>query len=337
MTRTHDPMVIEVTRGDMVESRHQVVAAMVRADGTVLQSWGDASSLTYARSSLKPLQACAVLEGSVGKFEFSEEQIALACASHNGEGVHQAVVRDWLKQLRLGTEHLECAAHEPTDVAEAHDLVRAGRKPGNEHNNCSGKHCGLLTLARALQVDATGYVDYNHPVQIELRRSISAMLDYRLDDAFWGIDGCSIPTYAMPLTVLARAFGRLASRPAPSASSPSCSQRIFDAMTRYPYLVAGRNRFDTAVMELLPGRLVVKGGAEGVCAAGIADDGIGLALKVVDGGRRGADVAMAALLAHAGVLDAAHLTKLGDFATTPIRNAAGTLVGVIRAASFSHQ
>jgi L-asparaginase II len=325
-------MVIEVTRGEMVESRHQVLAAMVRTDGTVLRAWGDASFHIYARSALKPMQACAVVDRSGGRFEFTEHQLALACASHNGEKVHVTVVREWLDQLGRAPAHLECGAHEPIDAAEAHELVCTGRKPGNEHNNCSGKHCGLLTLSHALQVDPSGYLDYNHPVQIELRRSLSAALEYRLDDALWGGDGCGIPTYAMPLSVLARAFARLANPPAQSSSWLSCSQRVVRAMTRHPYLIAGRNRFDTAVMALQPGRVVVKGGAEGVCAAGIAGADIGLALKVVDGGRRAADVAMAALLAYAGALESAQLAMLGDFVTTPVRNVAGKLVGAVRSA-----
>ena len=328
--QTHEPMVIEVTRGDLTESRHQVLAVMTRADGTVIRSWGDASSLIYARSALKPLQACAVVSRSEGQFEFTEQELALACASHNGEEVHVAVVLGWLARLGLGPEHLECGAHEPIDPQEARALIESREKPGSQHNNCSGKHCGLLTLALALRASPQSYTSYDHPVQVELRRSLSRLLGYSLDEAPWASDGCSIPTYAMPLSVLARAFGQLMTPSNGSTEWPECSHRIVAAITRHPYLVAGRNRFDTAVMSALPGRVIVKGGAEGVCAAGVADTGIGIALKVIDGGRRAADVAMSALLNYAGALDTACLAEIKDFAIAPVRNVVGRLVGVVR-------
>lgn len=322
---------VEVTRGALVESRHLVAAAIVRADGTRLASWGDVDAPVYPRSALKPLQALPLLaSGAADAFGLEPKHLALACASHNGEAVHVAIVRGWLDRLGLAGTALECGTHPPIDAEAVRAL--AGAAPGPEHNNCSGKHCGLLSLALHHGAPTQGYIGYDHPVQRELRAILSPVLDVALDAAPWGVDGCGIPNYGIPLAQLALGFARLSE---PSSLPPSLqrpAQRVTAAMLAEPYLVAGRGRFDTAVMEHRPGALIVKGGAEGVCAAGVLPDGLGIALKVADGARRAVDVAMAALLRLAGVFDAANLEALARYAAPPIHNVSGLAVGALRAA-----
>lgn len=316
------PLDVVVTRGETIESRHAVSAAVVRGD-RLIAAWGDVEAGVFARSSLKPLQALALLAHDAS---LAAPRLALACASHNGEAVHVEAVMAWLADLGLDAGALECGAHEPIDPPTARAMIVEQVTAGAQHNNCSGKHCGFLQLAGRLGVPARDYTARDHPVQQEVRRQIGRLLDLDMDARPWGVDGCSAPIYSLPLSALARGFARLADPGALPADLAASARRVFAAMAGAPYLVAGRGRFDTQAMETLPGRLIVKGGAEGVWAAAHADSGIGIALKVRDGAKRAAEIAMAGLLGRL----LAQGQAFDAMATAPVLNARGRQVGEIR-------
>ncbi len=253
----------------------------------------------FPRSSVKPLQALPLVEsGAAARFAVSDRELALACASHSGEPEHVEVVRDWLARLGLTEDDLICGAHAPLALAAAEALVRAERQPSRLHNNCSGKHAGFLTLALHLGASPKDYGDPDHPVQRRVRRVLSEMGGADLSSAPVAGDGCGVPVVSMPLAAIARAFARLARPRELPAERAGAARRVIAAMTAHPYLVGGSNRFDTEVLEKAAGSVVVKGGAEGVCAAALIDRGVGIALKIDDGAKRASEIAMAALLAR---------------------------------------
>jgi len=324
------PLTIEVTRGGMVESRHRAAAVVIDAAGKTPHAWGDTGQLVYPRSAIKPLQTLALIEtGAAERFAVSDAEIALASASHNGTPAHTEAVAAWLARMGLGERDLECGAHPPMEEAAAQALVRAGRAPGPLCNNCSGKHAGFLATARHMGEPTAGYVKPGHPVQQRLKGILGEMGGADLTRAPTGVDGCGIPVYGMPLAALARALARMADGGRLAAARRAAAKRIVAAMTAHPLLVAGRGRFDTRAMEAGAGAFVAKGGAEGVQVAILPGLGLGVALKVEDGTKRAAEVAMAAILNLLGVLPDG-LAK--PFLEAQVINAAGDPVGVVRMA-----
>jgi len=324
------PLTIEVTRGDMVESRHRAAAVVMDAAGKSLHSWGDVGRLVYPRSAIKPLQALALIEtGAAEHFRLGDAEIALASASHSGTPAHTDAVARWLARLGLSERDIECGAHPPMDEEAARALARAGGAPGRLHNNCSGKHAGFLSTALHLGEPTAGYVKADHPVQRRLKRILVEMGGADLAHAPTGIDGCGIPVYGMPLTGLARALAGMADGDRLAPTRGGAVKRIVAAMTKQPVMIAGRERFDTRAMQAAPDAFVAKGGAEGVHVAIVPGLGLGVALKVDDGAKRAAEVAMAAVLNFLGVLTDA---SAEPFVQTPVVNAAGDRVGVVRMA-----
>ncbi len=334
-------LIVEVTRGDMVESRHRGACAVVRAagdndgaaDGRTVHAWGDADRIIYPRSAIKPLQALALIEtGAADGFGLGPRELALASGSHSATPEHVAFVAGWLELIGLGPGDLECGGHEPMDKDAAKALARAGETPGPLHNNCSGKHAGFLTTARHLGEPTAGYVKPDHPVQRRLEAMLSEMGDADLTRAPRGTDGCGIPVIGMPLSALALALARMADTEGLEEDRREAVNRILTAMTQNPRLVAGPGRFDTVAMEACKGTVVVKAGAEGVYGAILPALGLGVALKIDSGSRRAAEVAMAAVLGHLGVLDEAAKTAMAAFLEAEVTNASGAKVGVIRMA-----
>ena len=322
------PLTIEVTRGDMVESRHRGAAIVADARGRARRAWGDVERLIYPRSAIKPLQALALVEsGAADEFAVSESELALAAASHGATPRQTEAVLGWLKRLGLSEQDLECGGHPPIDEETARALLRAGKTPGPVCNNCSGKHAGFLTTARHFKEPTKGYMGIGHPVQTRLRKILVEMGGADLRAAPTGIDGCGIPVYGMPLSAMARALARMADPADLGEKRRAAAKRIVAAMTAHPDLVAGPGRFDTLAMQAAPGAFAVKGGAEGVYAAILPSLGLGVALKIDDGAKRAAEVAMAAILSSLGVLS----DKLApELLEAPILNAAGSKVGVVR-------
>jgi len=332
---TAGPMIIEVTRGDMVESRHRAHIAVVDPAGKVVRAWGDIEPPVYGRSAIKPLQALPLIEsGAADRFGVSVAETALACASHNGEPRHVELVTAWLARIGCSGADLECGSHAPYQEASVEALIRAGRKPDATYNNCSGKHTGFLSTARHLGEPTTGYIHYEHPVQQRILGVLEQMTGLRLGEAPRGIDGCGIPVIGIPLGNMAMAMARLADPDdhVPPARA-AAAKRILAAMASEPFLVAGTGRFCTKVMEIVGTKVVLKTGAEGVYTAALPTLGLGVALKVEDGAARAAEAAMGRVLRELKLLAADEEKTLADALTPPIRNRVGRETGRIRPAA----
>jgi len=332
-----NPVLVEVWRGDAVESRHRGAAAVIDETGALLMSWGDVERPIYPRSAVKPLQALALLEtGAAEAYRVSDEEVALACASHNGEPAHVSLAGAWLARIGLGASNLECGAHPPLGRQASETLIAARQPPSPLHNNCSGKHTGMLTTARHLGEPIEGYVDADHPVQVRIRDLLSEMAGCDLEDAPRGTDGCSIPTYAAPLRNLARAMSWFAAPDTLPPGRGEAARRIAKALTTHPFTIAGSGRFDTQLISRSNGAALVKTGAEGVYMGAVPARGgrpaMGIALKIDDGATRASEVAMAGLLRYLDVLDDAAWGRLLSIAQPRLKNWRGIETGTIRTA-----
>ena len=298
-----NPVLAEVTRGDTVESRHRGAFAVVDAAGGVALSAGNIERVVYARSAIKPIQALALIEtGAAAAHALGDREIALACASHNGEPCHVDAVRAWLDRLGLGEKDLVCGA--APDRTHHGPLDRSRR--GKLHDNCSGKHAGFLTVAKHLGCPTEGYHRYEHPVQQRVLGVLEQMSGLDLGAAPRGTDGCGIPAIAMPLGNIALVMARLADPgDQPDGRQDACA-RVRAAMAAEPYMVAGAGRFCTRIMEVTGESALIKTGAEGVYCAALPGPGLGIAVKIDDGAGRAAELVMGALLRHLGILDAAN-------------------------------
>jgi L-asparaginase II len=328
-----NPVVVEVTRGSRLESAHHGAGAVVDADGRVVLAFGDAERPVYPRSAVKALQALPLVEsGAADGLGLSDKEIALSCASHSGGQEHVATARAMLAKAGCDEDVLECGAHWPLGEDEARMLARSGRTPTALHNNCSGKHAGFVCLACRLGAPVGGYVSPDHAVQREVTAAIEGMTGARLSEDMRGVDGCSIPTYAMPLAALARGFARLGTGQGLSPIRRAAVARIRAAVAAHPLMVAGRGRFDTEVMTLLGARALTKSGAEGVFCAALPEAGLGLAVKADDGAGRAAQVMMAALIRRFGGFDDATTARLARFVSPRLTNWNGVEVGLLRPA-----
>lgn len=327
------PVVVEVTRGPIVESLHRAHAVIVDAGGRVLARWGDIERPIYARSAIKSLQAIPLVEtGALDAFGLGDEELALACSSHSGEPVHTELAARWIARIGCTVDDYECGAHLPYDEPTAHDMLRRGEAPSALHNNCSGKHAGFLTTARHKGEPTKGYVRWEHPVQQRILGVLEQMTGQDLSQAPWGVDGCSIPTIGIPLGAIAYAMARIADpRDLPDRRAEAVA-RIRAAWGKHPYLISGRDTFDTRMMQAAAGAVLVKGGAEGVGCAVLPEQGVGIAVKIEDGSARAREVAMAALIRAAGAVPDTVWDDAGTLLVEPITNRAGTRVGEVRPA-----
>jgi L-asparaginase II len=292
-----NPILVEVTRGALVESRHRGAVAVCDARGGVVFSLGDIDQPIFPRSAVKSFQALPLVEsGAADKVGLTPAEIAMCCASHTGEHGHTETAARMLARVGRDVGCLECGTHWPTNDKAAQALAAAGAQPSALHNNCSGKHSGFVCLACAQGVDPKGYIGFDHPVQEAIRRSVSEMTDTPLGRANAGIDGCSIPTYAIPLRNLAKGFARLATGEGLPADRAAACRRIRESVAENPWYVSGTGKFDTVVMERLGARLFQKGGAEGVMCGALPEQGLGIAVKCDDGDGRGAHAIFGALV-----------------------------------------
>jgi len=328
-----NPVVVEVLRGARVESRHRGAAAVVDADGAVALAFDAIDDPVFPRSAVKALQALPLVEsGAADAFGLGEGEIALACASHSGAPEHVATAAAMLAKAGLDVSALACGAHWPLAEDAARALARAGGAPSPLHNNCSGKHAGFLCLACASGWKTTGYERPDHPVQRAARAAIEEVVGAALGEEVCATDGCSIPTYAVPLRNLALGLARLATGRGLAPRRAAAARRILAAVTANPALVAGEGRFDTEVMRLFGARVFVKTGAEGVYCAALPELGLGLAVKVDDGATRAAQATIAALIARFLPLDDDERARFSAFAAPILRNWNGIEVGALRAA-----
>ncbi len=324
-------MIIEVTRGDLVESVHHVAAAAANAKGDVILQTGDIESPVFLRSSAKPFIAAAAIAAGVREaFGLDMREIAVMCASHTGEPFHVAAVQSILGKIGLDESALQCGAHLPYDEAVAHAMLREGRKPSALDNNCSGKHAGILALCRVLGSDVATYMDVNNPAQQYILAFCARLSDD--DPATWplGIDGCGIPVYATSLRKAAMAFARFGTLTQIPERDAQALLIVRDAMVSHPEYVSGTGQFDTRVIAAGSGAVVCKAGAEGVHALTLIAQGIGLASKVLDGTPRArGPLTMAALRALGSPL--ADATDLAAYVEPIVYNRAGHAVGAVRA------
>lgn len=326
-----NPILVEQTRGDWVENRHRGAFVIMDAKGRIIAAEGDIGRAVFPRSAIKSMQALAmVTSGAIDRFELTDEELALACASHQGEDFHVSGVTHFLDHVGLTPAALECGAHAPTFGPAREALRASGAQPTALHNNCSGKHSGMLSVARALGVSTEHYVERDHPVQLAVRAAIETVTGETLSVDRCGRDGCSIPTWAAPLSGFARGFARMATGEGLPQPLAQAARRIFDAATAHPHLVAGTDHLDTLVMRAFGGRVMQKGGAEGVQCGAIRDKGWGYALKIDDGNMAASQLSVANLLLRFAEPDAAQRAVLERFAGQTIHNVRKFDVGTLR-------
>ena len=282
-----NPVLIEVTRGEIVESVHTGALAVADASGDIVLGVGNIVRPVFPRSSIKSLQALPLIEsGAADHYNFTDTEIALACASHTGTALHADLANTMLEKLGLGEAALGCGAHTPLGASAAKELWRSGGTPTQLHNNCSGKHVGMLATALHLGEPIADYWQAGHPVQMRVHETLCEVTGLELGPETLGLDGCSVPNWAMPLSQMASMFARLVTGSGLNEKRKDAFQRIMQACWKAPEMIAGRGRADTVVMAKAPGRVFMKTGAEGVYCGGFPDLGLGFALKIDDGTTR---------------------------------------------------
>lgn len=320
---------VEVMRGGLVEARHAVHAVIADGSGAVLASVGSPDLRTFLRSAAKPIQALPLVEeGVVERFGLTPAELALCCASHEGEEAHLKGARSILTKAGLDESVLRCGPHAPFAAEAARALVARGETPGRIHNNCSGKHAGMAALAVAMGWNPEDYHLADHPVQRRMLDEVVRWSGVDAGDVDVGVDGCGIPCFGLSLREMAVAFARFAS--AAHAGEPA--GRIVSAMTAHPFMVAGTGRVCTQAMERAGGEAFLKLGAEGLYCGGVPRRGLGFAVKIEDGGRRAVDAAVIRVLEDLDVFDAYDVGALGHHANPPVLNTRGEAVGEIRSA-----
>lgn len=328
--RSRNPLLVEILRGPVVESVHQVMAVVADRRGLVTGYLGNVDYLVMPRSCIKPLQAIPFVEsGAIEKFGLDDRMIAMACASHRGEKQHLLVLAEWLQKMQKDETVLHCGPAWPAHEGTAHEMIRKSLRPSVLINNCAGKHLGFVATALMKGEDPTGYQLEDHPVQERLRRVMSDATRVNYDKLVWGIDGCGIPTYALPLQALAIGGSYLLGETMGESRQEAVS-RIFEAMRRHPQLVGGSDDFSSAIIEKTRGRTYVKSGAEGIYMAWMPDKGSCVALKVHDGHKRAAEVAMGSILRILGGLTESEFLDLRTYTMPDILNSRGERVGEIR-------
>ena len=323
-------LLVEATRGGAVESVHPVSVAVTDADGRRLAESRHAALVSFWRSAAKPFQAMPLVEdGGADHFQFSDEELALTCASHSSEPAHLAVVDRMLQRIGMTEEALACGPHEPIDSNVAREVIRQGITLTPRWSNCSGKHAGMLALALHNGWPTSGYQKRGHPLQQRIERTVANWTGIAPGDLLHAVDGCTVVCFGLPLNGMAAAYARF------GASQEPAAVRLREAMMAHPHLVAGTGRFCTELMSAYPGKIVAKVGAEGVYSAAIPGLGVGIALKVEDGDSRAAPVALYAVLCQLlpvlGV-DVAPLGELASRGTVPTLNTRGEVTGALRAA-----
>ena len=331
---------VQVTRGAITESRHRGHVVAVDGDGKIVAYLGAPETVTYLRSSAKPLQAIPLIaSGAADRFGFTEKEIALACASHSGEPIHTETVASMLKKIGLGSDALKCGTHEPFSAEVTRQLRERGEQPNVLQNNCSGKHAGMLALACYLAAPTETYDQPNNPVQLAILRAVSQFSEIPTEEIAVGIDGCGVPVFGVSVRVMALMYARLVAPPRDfdNASRQAC-RRIVSAMTTFPELIGGTtDRLDTELMRAARGRLISKVGAEGVYTVGVLPcsewpRGLGLALKIEDGENlRARPTVVIESLRQLGVLKDESLQAVAPYSFFPVLNRRGDLVGEVRA------
>lgn len=325
-----NPVLVNVMRRGKVESCHRGSAVVVDSEGKTVFSIGQADRMIYPRSSIKLLQAIPLVEsGAADHFALDNREIALACASHSAESFHTEIVTSWLTKLGLDPDALECGASRPLSEDAFWTLAARGEVPSRVHQNCSGKHSGMLTLARFMGVETKGYSEYQHPTQAAWMKVFGELSGLDVFSLHWERDGCGLPAIYMPMDKLALAFSRYANIDQVGGDRGAAMTRILKAVRQHPEMVAGTGQCCTGVIKHSAGSAVVKTGAEGVYGGCVPDQGFGFALKVDDGATRGSEVMLGALLDKLDVIDSEMASQLAQWFEPEIKNSQGKVTGQV--------
>ncbi|MEJ7848309.1 MAG: asparaginase [Pyrinomonadaceae bacterium] len=327
-------ILVKVIRGGTVESIHRGHFVVIDGGRNVVASAGDPETVTFLRSAAKPLQAIPLItSGAADAFEFSEDEIAMASASHSGEASHVRLAKLMLERIGLSESHLRCGVHLPFNDKESERMQRAGEYPTQLHNNCSGKHIGMLALAKHIGADLATYEEIDHPVQRAILHAVSVFTETPVEEVLIGIDGCAAPNFAVSILGMAKSFLNLVSPPSGfDEEQRDAAIRITQAMLNCPDVIGGTERLDTILIKAAPGKLISKVGADGVWLCGVLPSerwpsGLGIALKVEDGDdMRARPVVVVELLRQLGILSE---TDLPEISPMPIKNRRGDTVGKV--------
>jgi len=329
-----DELLVEVLRGGTVESRHFGAAVVCDFKGNVVESWGNIERLIFPRSALKPMLAIHLIEsGASEHYALSDAELSLACSSHQGELIHQNLVKSWLSRLGLAEEDLACGPVLPEDTESAHKLLAAGQHGCRIHHNCSGKHTGFLTTALHLSLPLKNYHLLDHPLQQTSLDILSDLADIDLRQYPIAIDGCGLPAPTMPLIQLGRAMARFANPVNLSDNRRQAIYRLHEAITNEPLYIAGHGMMASELNDVTKGLVLAKTGAEGILTAALPKRGLGIAVKIADGSSRARSVALMAILDYLNVLSDEEKQKLVSHIAPTIVNSRGLTVGEIRPAT----
>ena len=323
----------EVTRGSLVESVHRGAVAVVNLQGEIIASAGDPFYLTYFRSAAKPLQALAVMEsGAVEEYAITLKEIAIMLSSHSGEPEHGEVVTGILEKLGLSEEYLQCGISAPFHKPSKDALMRKGLEPTALHNCCSGKHAGMLTMARYLNLSLDDYFLPEHPVQQEMLKAVAEMAGLEPEKIPLSVDGCGVPVFALTLDKMAYSYARLAVPETEDLSEvkKTACEAVKAAIINYPYLIAGTERFTTDLLRVTGNKLIAKDGSEAVFCLGVPDKGWGIAIKMEDGNERAMAPVVLSVLEQLELLTAEEKERLAAYRMIVLKNIRGEIVGVIR-------
>ena len=319
---------VYVQRGLLTESIHTGHMAAVDYRGDLIASVGNPQFVTFARSTAKLLQAIPLLEtGAASSLGLNQADIAVTCASHSGEAAHTKQVQSLLSKAGLSSSLLQCGIHPPFDQLSAEKVRQSGEDFTAVHNNCSGKHGGMLVLAHYLHASLENYMDPNHPVQKAMLKVISEMTEMPIEDIHLGTDGCGVPVFGLPIAKLALGYSKLGHGESMSAQRSEACTTIISALRKHPYLLAGRNRFDTRLIEVTGGRIIGKMGAEGVFTLAIPEEKTAMVIKIQDGSERALYPAVVEALSQMNMLTADELQELRTFHHPITRNWKGDQVG----------
>lgn len=324
------PVVARVYRGNVVESSHYGSAVVVNREGKVLYWAGEPGRLTFLRSGAKPLQVLPLFTSGAAKaYSFSLPQVAVMCASHSGQPIHQEQVLGILERVGLSEAHLQCGIHRPFHGPTARALAAAGEKPGPRHNACSGKHACMLAITRYRGWDISSYTRLEHPVQQEMLAAVARLTGVPAGDVITGLDTCGVPVFAVPLYNIAFAYANLAQPDKEECDWRVGMEAVASAMAQYPELLAGEGRFTTALLETCAGKVLAKDGAEALFCVGVPDRGWGVAVKIEDGSDRALAPVVIQLLREVGLLSGDLPPALARFEQPELYTHRGEVAGRI--------
>ena len=316
---------VEVTRSGFTESTHRGVAVLINSNGEILQEWGNSNTLIYPRSALKPIQTLNLYKDGVAKaLGLSDNLIALTTASHHAENIHQKMINNWLKKINLKEKHLSCGPSWPWNIKDqfkAHSKYKVKRKI---FHNCSGKHCGHLAVSKYKNLPIKNYQNKDHPIQKDLIKLIEDLSKYKIKSI--GVDGCTLPNPLIPLKKFAFAVAQLADYKKLNEYS-TIAKRIFDSCVKFPEITGGSKSINSILTKLSKGKIFVKNGAEGVFVAIIPEQKSALAVKIIDGASRAAEVAIAGLLSELKIINNEKINKIKKI---PIKNSANQIIGSMK-------